>query len=119
MARPPTSTTPSAADGEERAYEARAAASPDERDPLTDPGIPTPELPLAEARSFEGYISAMPIEPQTAPVSTRGPIGWARANLFNGPGNAILTLVFGALTIYTLYGLFNFAIFDATWTGAD
>src|SRR5262249_42938406 len=77
------------------------------------------ELPLSEARSFEGYISAMPIEPQAAPISTRGPVGWARANLLNGPANAVLTLVFGALAIYAIYELLKFSIIDATWTGAD
>ena len=90
-----------------------------DRDPLTDPGIPTPEIPLSEARSFEGYISAMPIEPQTAPISTRGPIGWVRANLFNSIGNTILTIVFGALAVYMIVDLVSFALIDATWTGTD
>jgi general L-amino acid transport system permease protein len=84
---------------------------------VTDPGIPTPEIPISEARSFEGYVSAMPIEPQIPPVSTRGLIGWARANLFNSIGNSILTVIFGALVGYLLWDLLKFAIFDATWTG--
>ena len=84
---------------------------------VTDPGIPTPEIPISEARSFEGYVSAMPIEPQIPPVSTRGLIGWARANLFNSIGNSFLTVIFGALVGYLLWDLLKFAIFDATWTG--
>ncbi len=91
---------------------------PIDRD-LEDPGIPTPELPLSEARSFEGYISAMPIVPLPAPISTRGPIGWMRANLFNSVGNAVLTVVFGALALYLIYGFAKFALFDATWVGLD
>jgi len=90
-----------------------------ERDPLTDPGIPTPELPLAEARSFEGYISAMPIGPQPAPLSTTGAIGWVRANLFNSVGNTILTFLIGAFAVYMIYGLVRFALIDATWSGSD
>ena len=39
---------------------------------VTDPSIPTPEIPVSEARSFEGYVSAMPVEPQVAPASTTG-----------------------------------------------
>jgi general L-amino acid transport system permease protein len=96
-----------------------AAAGDLDRDPLTDPGIPTPELPISEARSFEGYISAMPIEQQMAPITNRGPIGWARANLFNSVGNSILTFLFGALAIYMIFGLVRFALVDATWAGAD
>jgi len=84
-----------------------------------DPGIPTPELPLSEARSFEGYVSAMPVDPQGPPLSTAGPIAWMRANLFNGLGNSVLTIVFGALALFMVWTLAKFALFDATWTGAD
>ena len=90
-----------------------------ERDPLTDPGIPTPEIPLAEARSFEGYISAMPIAAQTPPASTRGLAGWMRANLFNSLGSTVLTLVFGLLAALAIYGFARFALIDATWVGTD
>jgi general L-amino acid transport system permease protein len=84
---------------------------------VTDPGIPTPEIPISEARSFEGYVSAMPIEPQIPPVATKGLIGWARANLFNSIGNSLLTVIVGALACYVVWNLLTFAIFDATWTG--
>ena len=86
---------------------------------VTDPGIPTPEIPISEARSFEGYVSAMPIEPQTPPIATRGVVGWLRANLFNSIGNALLTILFGVLAVYAIWGFLRFAVFDATWTGAD
>jgi general L-amino acid transport system permease protein len=100
------------------AAEALASQS-GERDPVTDPGLPTPELPLSEARSFEGYISAMPIESQPAPIYAKGPIGWVRANLVNSIGNTILTCIFGALAAYMIYGFVKFAIIDAAWVGAD
>ena len=61
----------------------------------------------------------MPVAPQLAPVSTRGPIGWARANLFNSVGNTILTILFGALAVLAIYGFVKFALVDATWVGAD
>ena len=84
---------------------------------VTDPSIPTPEIPVSEARSFEGYVSAMPVEPQVAPVSTTGLIGWLRAHLFSSLGNSALTIIFGALAALRDLGLRSFALFDATWTG--
>src|SRR4051794_14115931 len=119
MARSPITAPPVDDARTEKARALVAGPQPAERVPLTDPGIPTPELPLSEARSFEGYISAMPVGPQTAPISTRGPIGWARANLFNSPGNAVLTVVFGALALLAIYGFVKFALLDATWVGTD
>jgi general L-amino acid transport system permease protein len=59
----------------------------------------------------------MPIEAQPAPVSTSGPVGWVRANLLNSVGNAVLTVIFGALAIYIIYGFARFALIDATWVG--
>lgn len=95
-----------------------ARLRPSEHD-AEDPGIPTPELPLSEVRSFEGYVSAMPVAPQTPPLSTRGLVGWLRANLFNSIGNSILTVLFGLLAAYTIYGFLKFTAFDATWVGLD
>src|SRR5262249_17385250 len=119
MARPPASVPPTPGDERGSAHAAPVPMPGDARDPLTDPGLATPELPLAEARSFEGYISAMPIESQAAPISTSGRTACPRANLVNTPANTLLTFVFGALALYAIYGLLRFSIFDATWAGAD
>jgi general L-amino acid transport system permease protein len=86
---------------------------------VTDPGIPTPEIPLSEARSFEGYVSAMPVEARSPPLSATGPVGWVRANLFNSLGNSVMTVVFGAIALYVIWGLLQFALVDATWSGSD
>jgi general L-amino acid transport system permease protein len=115
-----SSSTPdkSRADLEREALVSGANLRPSEHD-AEDPGIPTPELPLSEVRSFEGYVSAMPVTPQAPPGSTTGLIGWVRGNLFNGIGNSILTLLFGVLAVYAIYGFLKFTVFDATWTGVD
>ncbi len=47
------------------------------------------------------------------------PVNWLRDNLFSSIGNSVLTLV-GLLVIYVMVtGLFDFAVLNATWTGAD
>src|ERR1043166_6741833 len=55
---------------------------------------------------------------ETPPAATVGAIGWARANLFNGWANTLLTLV----SIYLLWlivpPLVKFLIIDAVWDGA-
>lgn len=86
---------------------------------VTDPSIPTPEIPISEARSFEGYVSAMPVDAQAPPASTTGFVGWMRAHLFSSLGNTALTIIFGALSLYVIWGVVHFALLDATWTGAD
>jgi len=86
---------------------------------VTDPSIPTPEIPVSEARSFEGYVSAMPVEPQVPPISTTGFVGWLRAHLFSSLGNSALTIIFGALALYVIWGFLSFALLDETWTGSD
>jgi len=52
-----------------------------------------------------------------APLTTTGIIGWLRANLFSSPVNSVFTLLFGALIIWLLPKLLNWAFFDAVWTG--
>ncbi len=53
------------------------------------------------------------------PASTVGLQGWLRANLFSSPLNSLLTIVFGVLSFMILWRVFNFAIVNAVWTGAD
>lgn len=45
-------------------------------------------------------------------------LGWARANLFSGPGNALVTLLCLALLAMLLPPLFRWAVTDATFRGS-
>lgn len=38
-------------------------------------------------------VQASAVEDLKSPVSSAGPLGWLRANLFNGPFNSLLTLL--------------------------
>ncbi|MEZ5843845.1 MAG: amino acid ABC transporter permease [Hyphomicrobiaceae bacterium] len=46
---------------------------------------------------------------------SHGPVAWMRANLFNTPSNAIITLVVVAALVWVLPKLFAWAITDAVW----
>jgi len=53
------------------------------------------------------------------PANTVGVQGWLRENLFSGLLNSALTIVFGTLVVLVAWRVFNFAIVDAVWSGAD
>lgn len=59
------------------------------------------------------------LQPQPAPRVRRGIIGQVRANLFSNPFDSFITLVFGALAIWTLIPFINWAFVDAIWSGAN
>jgi general L-amino acid transport system permease protein len=65
------------------------------------------------------YVQAGQSEPLPPPMLVRGPIAWARQNLFSSIPNTILTLV----VLYLLYLIVpptvRFLLIDAVWTGAD
>ncbi|MBP7000214.1 amino acid ABC transporter permease [Amaricoccus sp.] len=46
------------------------------------------------------FVRGEMLPPQTAPGATRGPVGWARANLFSSWLNAILTLLAGGAVLW-------------------
>jgi general L-amino acid transport system permease protein len=65
------------------------------------------------------FIRGELLQAAPPPASLVGPIGWARANLFSSPLQALLTLV-GAYIAYKLVWTFvDFTIIRAVWTGAD
>jgi len=59
----------------------------------------------------------LPVLP--APVTTSGPIGWLRANLFSSPLNTLLTLVILGLLILVIPPVIRFLFIDAVWSGTD
>ena len=53
------------------------------------------------------------------PPGSTGPVGWLRENLFSGPGNSLLTVVLGLALGYLVWGVLDWAILRAVWTGTD
>ncbi len=56
----------------------------------------------------------VPLPSEPPPVSTHGPIAWARANLFGSVMDAFLTIFAVGLLIYLIPGLIQWGIIDAT-----
>jgi general L-amino acid transport system permease protein len=49
------------------------------------------------------------------PSASRGPIAWARANLFSTPTNTAVTVLLLAILAYILPPTLNWLLFDAVW----
>jgi general L-amino acid transport system permease protein len=73
------------------------------------------DLAVAEIRFVQGQY----LPPQPAPMRMTGAIGWVRANLLSTPANIVLTVLVLALVVWIVYGIVDFLIVDAVWTGAD
>ena len=65
------------------------------------------------------YVQTRQTEPLPPPTLVRGPIAWARQNLFSSVPNAILTLVVLYLLYLIVPPLLRFLVLDAVWSGAD
>ena len=61
------------------------------------------------ARTFQ------PIPPRPAPANTQGVLAWLRANLFGDWKTGLATLLVGALLLYWLPPLFDWALLRARW----
>nr|WP_271204059.1 amino acid ABC transporter permease [Methylopila jiangsuensis] len=59
------------------------------------------------------------LAPEPPPAAVAGFSGWARANLFSGPFNTLLTLVCAAGAAYVAWVLVDFMALRAVWTGAN
>lgn len=68
--------------------------------------------------NYGGYWvnRAQPMQPRHAPMTQVGVLGWLRANLFNGIGNTILTIVALAAIWYAGSALLRWVFTEATWT---
>lgn len=54
-----------------------------------------------------------------APPGEAGLRGWMLKNLFSSAYHGALTIVFGAFALWLLWGMFDWLILRATWTGVD
>ncbi|HYE50137.1 MAG TPA: amino acid ABC transporter permease [Azospirillaceae bacterium] len=59
--------------------------------------------------------ATVPVLPPKAP--SHGPLAWAKANLFNGWFNTILTLLLLWLAVRLVPGILEWALADAVWSG--
>ena len=56
-----------------------------------------------------------PIAPRPAPVNTEGPVAWVRANLLADWKTSLATVVIGAMLLWLLPQVLNWAVFKAIW----
>jgi general L-amino acid transport system permease protein len=73
----------------------------------------------AQAQGSIAYVRTDEAPLLPAPASTVGIQGWLRANLFSSAFNSVLTIVLGAALAYYLWGIIDWAIIRAIWSGTD
>src|ERR1043166_923122 len=65
------------------------------------------------------FVRSMPMDALPPPMAMTGALGWARANLFSGPFNILMTILVILLIVWVVPPLLKFLIIDATWSGTD
>lgn len=65
------------------------------------------------------FVRASPMDALPPPATMTGAIGWARAHLFSGPLNILMTVLVVLLVVWIVPPLIKFLIIDATWSGTD
>ena len=66
-----------------------------------------------------GFVRTMPMDALPPPMAMTGALGWARANLFSGPFNIIMTILVILMIVWIVPPLLKFLVIDATWSGTD
>ncbi len=54
-----------------------------------------------------------------APASETGIQGWMIKNLFSSPFHSVLTIIFGAFALWLIWGVVDWMVVRASWTGVD
>jgi general L-amino acid transport system permease protein len=65
------------------------------------------------------FVRPIPMDALPPPATMTGALGWARANLFSGPLNILMTILVILLIVWVVPPLLKFLIIDATWSGTD
>jgi len=65
------------------------------------------------------FVRTVPTDALPPPMTMTGALGWARANLFSGPFNILMTILVILLIVWIVPPLLKFLIIDATWSGTD
>jgi len=61
----------------------------------------------------------LPLPVERPPASAVGPLGWLRANLFNGTFNTVLTVAAVGLLAVAIPPLIRWAVIDAVWSATS
>lgn len=61
------------------------------------------------------FVSTEELPALPAPVNTRGPVAWAKANFFSTRADIIMTVIFGALIVYGLIKLLPWLVIDSVF----
>ena len=65
--------------------------------------------------TVESTPSPMPSPPKRPPSSRMGAVVWMRHHLFRSPADAVLTIVFGAISVWLLYKTLSFVFITGRW----
>ncbi|MEM6902707.1 MAG: amino acid ABC transporter permease, partial [Pseudomonadota bacterium] len=71
---------------------------------------------MSDTVNAKGYVQDVHLDERPPPLSTSGPIAWLRINLFDTWYNALLTLLVGYVVIDLGIGIFDWAIWSATFS---
>ncbi|EFL90474.1 amino acid ABC transporter permease [Ahrensia sp. R2A130] len=65
------------------------------------------------------YVATHELPALPAPVNTRGPAAWARANFFSTPRDTILSIIVGGLIAIGLWKLLPWLVFDSVFVAGS
>jgi general L-amino acid transport system permease protein len=77
------------------------------------------QIPMIAVTEDDVFVRSQRVSVLPPPITSAGPIGWLRANLFSSPLNALLTIAIIALLAWVAPPMVRFLFIDATWSGAD
>jgi general L-amino acid transport system permease protein len=64
------------------------------------------------------YVRRALAEPEPAPTVSWGAFAWTRERLFDGPFNAVLTVVAAVVAVVLVWPAVKFLLIDAVWSGS-
>ena len=74
---------------------------------------------MANSTDTLAYVRSEVAPPLPPPPSMVGVQGWVLANLFPSIGQGIVSLVAGAFLLWVAWGILDWAIFSAVWSGSS
>ena len=86
---------------------------------MTASDAPTAPLLQPVPVSSGSYVRMAPAANVAPPVTTVGPLGWMRANLFSSPLSTALTVLIALGLAWVIPPLVDFLFVDAVWSGTD
>jgi general L-amino acid transport system permease protein len=72
-----------------------------------------------DATTPAAYVRREPAPRRPPPRTVRGPLAWARQNLFSTPFNSVLTIAVVLVLAWAIPPVVRFLFIDAVWSGMD